>query len=168
MTREEHTGNGQKESREIAFRHPFRELRRLRRDVERMFEDFPRLALRWPQSIRRLAEELEPMAPTLDLYEEKDAIVAKAEVPGMHKEDLEVSITGDLLTLRGEKQKEEKIEEKDYHYAERSYGSFTRTVRLPTEIQADKATATLRDGVLEMRFPKTEEAKRETVSVKVE
>ncbi|MBI5197476.1 MAG: Hsp20/alpha crystallin family protein, partial [Nitrospirae bacterium] len=92
----------------------------------------------------------------------------KAEVPGMSKEDIELTITGDTLTIRGEKKKEEKIEEKDYYYSERSVGSISRTVELPVEVAADKVNAILKNGVLEIRLPKLESSKRKEIKVKVE
>jgi HSP20 family protein len=111
---------------------------------------------RWPPfaPMLRFAEELGIRAPPVDVYEEGDDIVVKAELPGMKKEEIEVDVTGDLVTLSGKKEKEEKIERKDYHRLERATGSFSRTVRLPAEVVLDKVTAAFKDGVLEVRAPK--------------
>jgi HSP20 family protein len=139
-------------------------------EIERMFEDFPRL--RWPRYF-----DLEPMrfpralrlhAPSLDMYEEKGEIIVKAELPGMGKDDIQVTLTDSTLTLKGEKKKEEEVKEKDYYRCEREYGSFLRTVDLPAEVKADGVKATFKDGILEIRLPKSEAAKQKEVHVKVQ
>jgi HSP20 family protein len=114
------------------------------------------LAERWPPfaPMLRFAEELAVRVPPVDVYEEGDVIVVKAELPGMKKEEIEVDVAGDLLTLSGRKEKEEKVERKDYHRLERATGAFTRTVRLPAEVMLEKVTALFKDGVLEVRAPK--------------
>ena len=158
------------EKREVAPWRPFSELARMERDMERMFEDFwtrPWFGLGWPRRFRAL-EEVAPRAPAIETYEEKDDVVVKAELPGMKKEDLELNISDNLLTIKGEKKKEEEVKEKGYYYSERSYGSFTRTVEIPKDVQTDKVKANFKDGVLEIRLPKTEEAKRKEVTIKVE
>jgi HSP20 family protein len=94
--------------------------------------------------------------------------VVKAELPGMKKEDIDVSLTEDTITISGEKKKEEKIEKKDYYSLERSYGSFKRSFSLPAEVQTEKASAKFKDGVLEIRIPKTEEAKKKEKKVLIE
>jgi HSP20 family protein len=86
----------------------------------------------------------------------------------MTKKDIEVTLTDDYITLSGEKKKEEKVEKKDYHRFERSYGSFKRSFRLPAEIQADKVKAKFDNGVLEVRMPKTEEAKKKEKKILIE
>jgi HSP20 family protein len=158
------------EKREVAPWRPFSELARMERDMERMFEDFwtrPWFGLGWPRRFRAL-EEVAPRAPAIEIYEEKDDVVVKAELPGMKREDLELNISDNLLTIKGEKKKEEEVKEKGYYYSERSYGSFTRTVEIPKDVQTDKVRASFKDGVLEIRIPKTEEAKRKEVKIKVE
>jgi HSP20 family protein len=94
--------------------------------------------------------------------------VVKAELPGMEKDNIEVNISDHFLTIRGEKKKEEETKEKDYYRSERSYGSFLRTVELPKDIHADKVKASFNNGVLEVRMPKTEEAKKKEIKVKVD
>jgi HSP20 family protein len=115
--------------------------------------------LRWPEELARV--------PTVDVYEEGDQVVVKAEVPGMRKEEVDVRITGDLLTISGRKEKEEKVEGKDYFRYERTAGEFSRSVQLPAEVQADKVSAQLKEGVLEIRAPKTAEAKSRTKKIEV-
>jgi HSP20 family protein len=116
---------------------------------------------RWPPfaPMIRFAEELGVRAPPVDVYEEGGDIIVKAELPGMKKEEIAVDVTGDLVTLSGKKEKEEKVERKDYHRMERVTGAFTRTVRLPAEVVLEKVTATFKDGVLEVRGPKAVPAK---------
>jgi HSP20 family protein len=106
--------------------------------------------------------------PSLDVYEEKDTVVVKAELPGMKKEDVEVSLTGETLTIKGEKKEDKEVKEDDYYRRERSYGSFLRTVALPCEVKSDEIKASFKDGVLEIRMPKTEEAKKKSITVKID
>ena len=95
-------------------------------------------------------------------------MVIKTEVPGMEKDEIEISLDGNTLILKGEKKKEETIEDKDYSYCERYFGAFTRTIELPSEVQADKVTAVLKNGVLNIRLPKLETAKKKEVRIKVD
>jgi HSP20 family protein len=158
----------EKQTKEVASWRPFPELFRMEREMERMFEDFwTRPWLGRPRRWRFL-EEAEARAPAIEVYEEKDDVVVKAELAGMKKEDLEVRISENLLTLKGEKKKEEEKKEEGYHYSECSYGSFTRTIEIPRDVRADKATATFKDGLLEIRLPKTDEAKKKEVKIRVE
>lgn len=106
--------------------------------------------------------------PALDVYEEKDTVVVKAELPGMKKEDVEVNLVGETLTIKGEKKEDKEVKEDDYYRRERSYGSFLRTVALPCEVKSDEIKASFKDGVLEIRMPKTEEAKRKSITVKID
>lgn len=111
----------------------------------------------WP--VLRLGEELAFKVPPVDVYEDGRDLVLKAELPGLRREDIKVEITGDLVTLSGKKEKEERIERKDYHRVERAAGAFTRTVRLPVEIAVDRVTAKFTEGVLEIRAPMAGEGK---------
>ncbi len=111
----------------------------------------------WPRS--RFAE-MEDISPSADIFRDGNDIVVKAEVPGMDKKDLDVVISEDKITVSGEKKKEEKVERKDYYRFERSEGSFTRSFRLPEDVQTGKAKATFKNGVLEVRIPMSEAAKK--------
>jgi len=137
--------------------------------MEELFEDFFRrpFGRPWSPLIPRLFEEMRP-SPSVDIYEDKDDIVVKSELPGMTKDDIEVNITANTITISGKKKAEEKIEEKNYYRLERSYGSFSRSFELPVEIKPDKAKASFKDGVLEVRLPKTEEAKSKVHKVTIE
>jgi len=159
--------NKEKETSAVTPWRPFPEMVRWEREMERMFEDFfdRRWPMRWWPS--RTAEISLPTVD-LDLYEEKGEIVAKAELPGLAKEDIEVKVTDNVLTIKGEKKKEQEVKEKDYYRSERSYGSFMRSVELPREVQADKIKATFKNGILEVRFPVSEEARKKEIRVKVD
>jgi len=146
---------------ELAPWRPFREVTSLRDEMDRLWVRF---FGEWPT--------LEPFhrewSPFLEMSETKDNIVVKAEVPGMEPKDIDISLTGDVLTIKGEKKQEKEEKDEDYHRAERSYGAFTRSVRLPQEVQSDKIEANYRNGVLKITLPKSEEAKKKEVKIKVE
>ncbi len=100
------------------------------------------------------------------MSETKDSFIVKAELPGLDAKDVEVSISGDVLSIKGEKKKEE--EKNEHHYrAERYYGSFKRSFQLPSSVKADKIEATFDKGVLKVTVPKVEEAKKKEITVKV-
>ena len=159
-----------KESKEIAKAEPAMALSPFE-EMERRFEDlfrrpFSLLEPSWWPRLRM--PEMEEVAPKVDIFEEGDNFVVKAEIPGMKKEEIEVNLTDDMVTISGEKKKEEKVEKKDYYRFERSFGSFSRSFRLPKDVQADKAKAIFKDGVLELKVPKTEEAKKKEKKVPIE
>ena len=159
----------EKETKAVTPWRPFMDLTRWERDMDRIMEDFFDRRMRpwWPERwARREVMELE--APAVDLFEDKNEIVVKAELPGMEKENVEVKLTDHMLTIKGEKKKAEEIKEENYYRSERSYGSFIRTLELPADVHADKVKATFKNGVLEVRLPKTEEAKAKEMKVKVE
>jgi len=159
----------EKEAKGLAPWRPFMDLTRWERDMDRMMGDFfgRRARSWWSQRWLRPDEE-EITAPAIDLYEDKDDIVVKVELPGMKKDDVEVNLSNHLLTIKGQKKKEEEIKEENYYRCERSYGSFLRTVELPKDVHSDKVKATFKSGVLEVRLPKTEEAKSKEIKVHVE
>lgn len=157
-----------KETRELAPWHPFADLTRWERDMERMMDDFFDRGMRpWRPERWVRTEGLLNNAPALDVYEDKDDIVVKAELPGMEKDRVEVNLTDHSLTIKGEKTKEDEVKEENYYRSERSYGSFVRTLQLPTDVQAEKVKASFKNGVLEVRLPKTEEARAKTKEIKV-
>ena len=109
--------------------------------------------------------KMEDISPSVDIFEEKGEMVIKAEMPGMSKDDVNVSITENTVTISGEKKQEEKVEKKDYYRVERSYGSFCRSFRLPENVNSDKVKASFKEGVLEVRIPKTKEGKQKKVEI---
>jgi HSP20 family protein len=138
-------------------------------DLDGMFEDFLGRRLRpfWPERWWPAAS-MKISTPAVDLYEEKDDIVVKAELPGMEKDNIEVNLSGNRLTIKGEKKQEEEVKKEGYYRSERSYGSFLRTLELPTEVQTDKVKAAFKNGILEIHLPKTEEAKKKETKVNVD
>lgn len=159
----------EKETKAVTPWRPFMDLTHWERDMDRMMEDFFGRRMRpwWPERWSRTGEtEVKP--PIVDVFEEKDDIVVKAELPGIEKDNIEVNLTDHTLTIKGEKKKEEEVKEENYYRAERSYGSFLRTLDLPRDVRADQVKASFKNGILEVRVPKTEEAKAKEIKVKVE
>jgi HSP20 family protein len=139
---------------------PFRELVSLREAMDRIFEESsirPRVRTLAPSGTRALA---------VDVYETDDSVVVKSAVPGIAAQDLDISITGDTLTIKGETEAEEEVEEKNYICRERRYGAFSRSLTIPVEIKADEAEAAFENGVLTLTLPKAEEVKPKTIKVK--
>ena len=159
----------EKETKAVTPWRPFMDLTRWERDMDRVMDDFfgRRLHPWWPERWFK-GDGLEVRAPAVDLFEEKDDIVVKAELPGMDKDNIEVKLTDNTLTITGEKKKEGEVKEENYYRCERSYGSFVRNIELPKAVHADKVKAAFKNGILEVRIPKTEEAKAKEVKVKVE
>jgi HSP20 family protein len=158
-----------KESRDVVPRKPFPALTQIEQEMERWFEDVlgrqgRRLGL--PDWWRR--RELVPRQPAVEITEEKEQVTVKAEIPGLKKEEIHVNLSDNLLTISGERKEEQEKKEKGYYYSERSYGSFSRAIQLPAEVKADKVSASFKDGVLEVKLPKTEQAKQREVAIKVE
>jgi HSP20 family protein len=127
--------------------------------------------------IDRLAEQMwdswapfnltEGRVPSTDMYEEKDELVMKTELPGIEKKDLSITLEGDRLTIAAEK-KEEEVEDAEHHTRERYYGRYYRSVTLPYPVKEEKISATLDNGVLELRLPKADEAKPRKIEVKAQ
>ncbi|HWR59182.1 MAG TPA: Hsp20/alpha crystallin family protein [Thermodesulfovibrionales bacterium] len=138
-------------------------------DMERWFADFWRkpFSLLTPTLWPEKAGEFETIVPSVDIYEEGNEIVLKADMPGMEKKDVDISISDGFLTISGERKKEEKVEKGNYYSYERSHGSFFRRFELPRDIDADKVKAHLDSGVLEVRLPKSEEAKERSKKISI-
>lgn len=149
---------------------PFEGFERRFEELEQRFEEFfrhPFSVMEFPWRTRWPVFAGE-FSPRVDIFEEGGDIVVKAEIPGMKKEEIHLDIGEDSVTISGEKKKEEKVERKDYYRHERTYGSFARTYALPAGVVTEKARATFKEGVLEVRVPKTEEAKRKVKTVPIE
>jgi HSP20 family protein len=141
---------------------PFRELE----EMERRFEDIlgrPFLPAMW----RRIPTMEMGWAPAIEVLEKEDKFVVKAELPGMKEEDIDISVVGDTLTIKGERKAESEVKEEDYYCCERSYGSFSRSIALPSSVDAKKIEASYENGVLEVSLPKTPEVKPKKISVSV-
>ena len=138
---------------------PVREMLSLRDAVDRLFEDtydFP--SFRWP--------EAKMWTVALDVLEEKDNFLVKASLPGVEPNDIDVTVNDNILTIKGEVHAEQMVEEEQYHIRERRFGSFMRSVTLPTQVDADKIEAVYDKGVLELRIPKSEGAKPKRIVIK--
>jgi HSP20 family protein len=140
---------------------PFGDLPAFRREVERLFDRFlgelPRLDLAgmgW--------------TPHLDMTETKECLIVKAELPGLEVKDLDITISGNTLTLKGEKRQVREEQDEHHHLLERAYGTFTRTIDLPATVAADRIKAAFKNGVLIITLPKTEEAKRKAISIQID
>jgi HSP20 family protein len=140
---------------------PAREMVSLREAMDRLFED-SFLRPGWFG-----VPDAGEMAMPLDIYETGDHIVVKATAPGVKPEDIEVSITGDVLTIKGETKAEEKVEKGNYLRQERRYGAFCRQVSLPAGVKTEGVQATFENGILTLELPKAEAAKTKTVKVVV-
>lgn len=128
-----------------------------RNEIDRLVSDF------FGPSVREWLPQ--GGSPRLNVWEENDALVAEAEVPGLKSEDLDISVVGDQLTIRGKREETKHEQEAAYHRRERTVGEFVRSVTLPVEINADDVAATLNNGVLTVRLPKAERAKPRKINV---
>lgn len=106
-------------------------------------------------------------SPDIEVREEADHYVVHADLPGMKREDFDISVQGNQLLIKGERKKEKEIKEKGTYFSERLYGSFLRSMEFPTEIQGEKTKAAYKDGVLEITLPKTENAKPKQIQVEI-
>src|SRR5437773_10756877 len=141
---------------------PFRDLRTLQEEVNRLFSN--NLAPSFgDEGIGRGAWN-----PNVDIYENKDQIVLEAELPGMNREDFDLTIENNVITLRGARRFEKKDDADNYHRVERAYGSFTRSFTLPQTVTPEGASADYRNGVLRVTIPKREETKARRIEVKTE
>lgn len=138
-----------------------RQLTSLRREMDRLFDRFFE---GWP-FFRVSAAEGE-WAPVVDVSETAKEIVVKAELPGMDPKDIDLSIRGNILTVAGERKQEKEEKGENFHRVERTYGSFSRSVRLPAEVDPGKVDATYKDGVLKITLRKTKEAAAKKIEVK--
>ncbi|MBD0371517.1 MAG: Hsp20/alpha crystallin family protein [Pyrinomonadaceae bacterium] len=141
---------------------PFRDLRSLQDEVNRLFSTNLSRAFD-DEGIARGA-----WMPNVDIYENKDQIVLEAELPGMNREDFDLSIENNIITLRGERKFEKKDDGDNYHRVERAYGTFTRSFTLPQTVSAEGATAEYKNGVLRVTLPKREEVKARRIEIKGE
>ena len=139
---------------------PLGEMVSLRSAMDRLFEDSFVSPLSW-----RTVAGTESLTPPIDVHETADELVVTAALPGMKADDVEITITGQTLTLRGEMKADEEISRDQYLYRERRFGSFSRTLQLPVRVQGDRAEATFTDGVLRLGIPKAEEVKPRQIRI---
>ncbi len=139
---------------------PFREVSKLRREMDRLWDDY------FGPSRRALQPLEGEWAPAVDVSESGEQITITAEVPGMDAKDIEISLVGDILTIKGEKKAEREEKGENFHMVERSYGSFSRSLKLPAGVDPDKVEASYKQGVLTIALPKKEEVKPKAIEIK--
>lgn len=140
---------------------PWTGMANMKSEMDRLFDRFSEL--RWNE-----LPALGDWAPSMDVSETKESLVCRVEVPGMEQKDIQISLQENLLTIKGEKKQEKEEKDEHYHRIERSYGAFTRSLRLPVAVDPGKVTATVKSGVLTVTLPKTPAAKGTTIPVKAE
>ena len=147
---------------ELVNTHPFEDIEKARSEMDRLMDAFlfgvPQRGDFW--------EEAECL-PAVDVAETKNEIVVNVEIPGMDLKEFDISLSEGALTIRGEK-KQDRVEEENYHLAERRYGTFSRSILVPQEVQSDKISASYKDGILRVMLPKSEGTKRKEIKIKVE
>ncbi|HUK56109.1 MAG TPA: Hsp20/alpha crystallin family protein [Nitrospiria bacterium] len=146
--------------RVVAVWEPFRDLRNMHDEMDRLFSSF------WPNGGRELTPAAEWM-PAADLYEDKEQIVVKLELPGVRKEDVSISLTEDTLTIKGERKTEKEERRENYFRIEGKYGSFLRMIELPRPVKADAIKAEYKDGILKIVLPKAEDSRTREIKIDV-
>ncbi|MGD8531622.1 MAG: Hsp20/alpha crystallin family protein [Syntrophobacterales bacterium] len=132
------------------------ELERMRREMDRIWDRFSQEPSTYEQHWN----------PSLDLMETEASLVAEVEVPGINPDDIDISVTSDMLTVTGEKKREPGVQGKNYHFMERAYGRFSRSIPLPTAVNPDRVEARYKDGILTIAMGKSGAAKSKRIEVK--
>ena len=143
---------------------PWAPMTGLRREMDRVFDRF--FEPRWEGPRWEGMEAVAEWWPKVDLTETKDALVVKAEVPGVEQKDIALNLHNETLTIKGEKREEKEEKDERYHRMERAYGEFVRTLRLPVAVDATRVMASFKNGLLTITLPKTPAAKGTTIPVK--
>jgi HSP20 family protein len=131
----------------------------LREAMDRLFDD----AFTRPLSVR---DGWSMASPAIDMYQTDNDVVVKASIPGIKAEEVQINITGDILTLKGEAKQEEDRNERSWHIREQRFGSFERSIVLPTDVKSDRAEAVFENGILTITLPKADEVKPKTINIK--
>jgi len=139
-----------------SFWSPWREMECLRRDMNRLFARMP----------TSFVGEVAPTYPAMNVWTDEDGAIVTAELPGVVPDDIDISVVGDTLTLKGSRQPDELEEGATYHRRERRYGTFTRAFQLPFQVEPDQVEATFGNGVLQISLPRAEEDKPKKIAVK--
>ena len=153
------------EDEDRPFESFFQGMDSLHKEMNLLFEDFRKSNGR-PSLITK-PWDYAPLNPRLDETEDEKAFHVQIELPGMGQEDVDITLTDGLLTIRGEKKQEEEEEGKDFYRSERSFGSFRRTLPIPVEVDESKIEASFKKGILSIEFPKTAEAQKKVKHIKV-
>jgi HSP20 family protein len=136
-------------------------------EMQEMMDRMLSFRLPFGGQLRRFTESAQGWAPQVDMYEEGDKIVVKAELPGVSKEDVEVALEADDLVIKGERKSEQVIDEQNYYRMERSFGSFYRRLPMPEGVQPDQISANFKDGILEVRAPKPPAGERSMKRIEI-
>jgi HSP20 family protein len=139
---------------------PFEQLSRLRNEIDNLF------AAPFSEA-QRTGQFFNEWAPALDVYDDKENVYVKAEVPGMKKEEIDISLHDNVLTISGERKVETKNEDAENYRSERFFGRFTRSITLPIVVESDKVKASYKDGILTITLPKSEKAKPKQIEINV-
>jgi len=134
----------------------------MQREINRMFDSFFRTGRHEDADL-----VASTWSPAVDIVEQDDDYIVKVELPGVSKDDVKITMEDNVLTIRGEKSQEKETKKGSHHRMERSYGSFQRAFTLPTTVKSDKIEASFKDGILNVKLPKAEEAKRKQIEVTV-
>ena len=138
---------------------PVREMMTLREAMDRLFDD----AFTRPLSLR---DNWSMATPAIDMYQTDNEVVVRASIPGIKADEVQINITGDVLTLKGEVKHEEERKDRAWHIREQRFGSFERSVALPTSVKSEQAEAVFEDGILTITLPKADEVKPRTINIK--
>ncbi len=160
-----------KENRRLMPRSPFLNLDQMEKEMEEMFGSWwwrypDRFGFGWPRR-RWTMEAHEFLKPLIDIYEEKDDLVIKAEVPGIKKDEIEIKLVDHCLKIKGQKKRDHESKEGGYYWSERAFGTFERSIDIPLEIVSEKISASFCDGVLEVRLPKTGASRHKELKIDV-
>ncbi|HSL99280.1 MAG TPA: Hsp20/alpha crystallin family protein [Candidatus Limnocylindria bacterium] len=144
----------------IRWTDPFRDITTLQDRMNQLFGNFPDRGHGREEGLGKGV-----WMPAVDIYETKDAICVRAELPGVDKDAIGVEVKDGVLVLRGERKFEKEVKEENYHRIERSYGIFHRSFTLPSSVDGEKVTARMKDGVLQVDLPKKEQAKPKQIKI---
>jgi HSP20 family protein len=145
---------------------PFKELEEMSEEMGRFFEEF--VDRPWFPALMRRPLARREWTPAIEMIDKKDEVLVRAEMPGIDKKDIHVSVAGDILTIKGERKAREEVKEENYYRCEFAYGSFSRSVSLPAGIETEKIKAECKDGILEVHLPRTKEVKETAKEITVE
>ncbi len=148
---------------ELMNSHPFKDVEKTRSEMDRLLDIF---LFGRPKMGGAIGEE--EWQPPIDVAETENELVVNVEIPGVDPEEIDVSLSGDTLLIRGEKKQETEEKGEDYHLLERNYGTFIRSIDLPAEVQSDKINASYKNGVLTIVLPKSERTQKKEIKIKVE
>ena len=138
---------------------PAREIMTLREAMDRLFDD----AFTRPFSMR---DGWSMATPAIDMFQTENDVVVKASIPGIKAEEVQINVTGDVLTIKGQVKQDEERKDRAWHLREQRFGSFERSVALPTSVKSDKAEAEFENGILTITLPKADEVKPKTINIK--